>query len=371
MTRTIKVDLGLRSYNVRIAPGMLARLGPTVAHLGEVSSAVVVSDSNVSELYGLTAIDSLKQAGVSARQITFPAGEQHKTLASASNLLDELLWGDPPADRRSVVVALGGGVTGDLAGFVAAVALRGLRWVQCPTSLLADVDASVGGKTAVDHPSGKNLIGVFHQPAGVLIDIDTLKTLPREEFINGLAECVKHAVIRDAELLNFIEDNTEKILALDPGVLTDFIARNVEIKAAVVSADERESGMRVHLNYGHTVAHAIETFVGYDRITHGQAVALGMAAAGRMAARRGLIEDEVAMRVEKILADLRLPVRMTDVGGGIGKLNPRRIREIMQRDKKTRGGRIRMILPVAPGQVSIFDDITPDAIDDAVEYINR
>ncbi len=371
MTRTIKTELGERSYDVRIGPGLLGGLGELVAGMNGVSSAVVVADSNVAEIYAAAAMDSLKQAGVTARAITFPAGEQNKTLATASGLLDELLAGDPPVDRRSVVVALGGGVTGDMAGFVAAVALRGLRWVQCPTSLLADVDASVGGKTAVDHPAGKNLIGAFHQPAGVLIDTDTLATLPRGEFINGLAECVKHAVIRDAALLDFIEDNAGKILALDADVLTDFIARNVEIKAQVVSADERESGVRAELNYGHTIGHAIETYIGYDKITHGQGVALGMAAAGHMAVVRGLIEEDAARRVEQILATLHLPTRVSDLPAGFGKLDAAQIRRIMQRDKKTQQGRIRMILPVVPGRVAIFDDITPDAIDGAVEYISQ
>ena len=364
MQRTIAVDLGPRSYDVRVGAGLLDELGQAVADLPDVTSTVVISDSTVAELYAGRAVRSLTAAGLAASAIEFPAGEANKTLATAGKLFDRLFAIEPPVDRSCVIVALGGGVAGDLVGFVAATALRGMRFVQCPTTLLADVDASVGGKTGVDHPAGKNLIGAFHQPSGVLIDVAALKTLPEAELINGLAECVKHAVIRDAELLGLIEDSAEAILACDGEVMADLVTRNVAIKAAVVAADERESGERAHLNFGHTIAHAIEALVGFGEISHGQAVALGMVAACRLATTRGLIEEEAAQRIEDVLAALKLPVRRDG-------LDAHQIWRIMQHDKKARGGQVRMVLPVVLGQVAVFDDITPRAVTDAVTYLAR
>ena len=362
MEQTVRVELDDRSYDVRVGPGLLDAAGPAVAALENVSSAVVVSDDTVAGLYGKRVVGSLAGEGLDASLVEFSAGEQNKTLRTAGEVLDKLFAVSPAIDRDTVVVALGGGVAGDLAGFVAATALRGLRWVQCPTSILADVDASVGGKTGVDHKAGKNLIGAFHQPRAVLIDVDTLGTLPPEERSNGLAECVKHGVIRDAALLDFIEDNAEALLDCAPAVTTEFIARNVAIKADVVADDERESGRRAHLNFGHTIGHAIEAFVGYDRIRHGQAVALGIVAADFLAVDRGLIELEAAERVEDLLRRLKLPVRRDGLDAGD-------IWRIMQHDKKARGGQVRMVLPVMLGQVAVFDDITADAVTKAVESL--
>jgi len=363
MSITVAVQLGPSSYEVRIGTGLLDELGPAVADLGEVGSVVVIADSNVSQLYGQRALESLRQANLDPVLIEFPAGEEHKNLKTYGRLMDGLFAVEPPIDRNAVIVALGGGVTGDLAGFVAATALRGLRWVQCPTSLLADVDASVGGKTAVDHTAGKNLIGAFHQPRGVLIDTDTLKTLSIEQVRNGLAECVKHGVIRDAGLLDFIEQNAEQIVAVDPQIMTDFIARNVTIKAAVVSADERESGQRAHLNFGHTIGHAIETLVGYDRIGHGEAVSLGMVAACRMAVQRGLLTAGEEERVRALLERLGLAVRRAG-------LKAPEVWQIMQRDKKARGGRVRMVLPTGLGKVEIFDDVSEESVREALKAIS-
>lgn len=362
MAQTVTVNLGPRSYAVRIGGGLLDELGRAVADLGRVSSAVVISDSAVARLYAQRAADSLAASDLACRRIEFPPGEAHKTLATAGAVFDELFAIQPPVDRACVLVALGGGVVGDLAGFVAATALRGLRFVQCPTTLLADVDASVGGKTGVDHPAGKNLIGAFHQPSGVLIDVRTLGTLPREELVGGLAECVKHAIIRDAGLLDFIEDRAADIFACREAVMTELIARNVAIKAAVVSADEREAGERAHLNFGHTIGHAIETHVGFGRIPHGAAVSLGMVAACRLAVRRGLIEPDAAQRVEDILRQLGLPTRRAGLDG-------QAIWQIMLHDKKNLAGQVRMVLPVVLGQVAIFDDITPQAVLEALERL--
>ena len=362
--RKITVDLGPRSYDVCVGAGQLAHLGATVAGLGRVSHAVVISDSTVVDLYGPHAAESLARANLAGAFISFPAGEANKTLAVYGQLLDDLLGLTPAIDRDCVIVALGGGVPGDVAGFVAATALRGLRVVQCATTLLAAVDSSVGGKTGVDHATGKNLIGAFHQPGAVVIDVETFRTLEPGELANGLAECVKHGVIRDEGLLGFIEENAQAIGACDADVMEQLVARNVAIKAAVVAADEREAGQRAHLNFGHTIGHAIEVFAGYDKIAHGQAVALGMVAANSLAVSRGLIDAADAERVESLLVRLGLDVR-------ISPLDADEIWRIMQHDKKARAGQVRMVLPTALGTVDIYDDITPDEVAAATRKLNR
>ncbi|MCP4376929.1 MAG: 3-dehydroquinate synthase [bacterium] len=353
--QTIKVELGDRSYDVRVGAGLLDSIATTVVELGSVRQVVVIADSNIASSYGRRAVDSLDAAGVPTVMFEYPAGEANKTLASFSDLIDSIFAITPAIDRDLLIVACGGGVTGDVAGYVAASTLRGLRWVQCPTSLLADVDASVGGKTGINHASGKNLIGAFHQPSGVLIDVETLKTLPVEELRSGLGECVKHAVIRDATLLEFITSNTEAIFNCQSDVMCDLIARNVAIKAAVVAGDERESGQRAHLNYGHTVGHAIETIVGYGTISHGAAVSLGMVAANEMALSRGLIGQTDASRVRETLVALKLP---TSCSG----LNADQVWKVMQKDKKARDGKVRMVLPTEIGKVDIFDDINSEEV---------
>ncbi len=360
--KTITVELGPRSYDVRIGPGVLSQVGRAVADLGNVSQAIVISDSNVAALFGQELIDSISAAGIPVTLIDFPAGEANKSLATFGQLMDALFAITPAIDRNSVVIALGGGVAGDMAGFVAATALRGLRWLQCPTSLLADVDASVGGKTAVDHAAGKNLIGSFHQPSGVLIDVDTLRTLPEPELRSGLAECVKHGVIRDVSLLDFIDEQAEQILACDTAVMTDFIARNVTIKAGVVTADEQESGVRAHLNFGHTIGHAIESYLGLGKITHGEAISLGMIAANQMSIARGMLGADEAKRVAVLLDKLGLPIALAD-------LDADKIWAIMQHDKKTIGGKVRMVLAQNLGEVAIYDDISQDAVVAAVSSL--
>lgn len=364
MGKTVRVELGPRSYDVRIAAGAIGALGEAAAGMDNVRAAVVIADSTVAGLYGRRAVDSLRSSHLAADIIDFPPGEQNKTLATVGRIFDELFAIKPEVDRDSLIVAVGGGVTGDMAGLVAATALRGLRWLHCATTLLAAVDASVGGKTAVDHPAGKNLIGAFHQPSAVIIDVEALKTLAGDELANGLAECVKHAVIRDASLLDFIEQNAEALLECDAEAMTELIARNVGIKAAVVAEDEREAGQRAHLNFGHTIGHAIEVYVGYERIAHGQAVALGMIAADHMAVGRGLIGPGDAERIRHLLERLSLPTKWEALDG-------EKIRQIMQHDKKARGGKVRMVLPTRLGSVEIFDDIEPDDIRDAVKSVSK
>ena len=309
--------------------------------------------------YGAPAVESLRGAGLAVESFVVPPGEGSKTLHEAGELYDALLrFG---LDRGSVVVALGGGVVTDLAGFVAATYMRGVPWIAVSTSLLGQVDASVGGKTAVDHPECKNLIGAFHQPSAVFADVGMLATLPDEEFRTGLAEVVKHAMIRDADLFDLLERQADMILRCNPAVLERVVARNVRIKAEVVMADERESGLRRILNYGHTIGHALESLAleaaaGAPAMTHGRAVALGMIAEARLAERRGLVAREVVERQTRLLARFGLPVRLAAAPGFDRCLT------LMRHDKKSEGGRHRFVVPEAIGSVREIDDATDEEI---------
>ena len=328
------------------------------------------------------ALASLRAAGLAATPIVVPPGEATKTLDQAGRLFDALL--SAGMDRGGVVAAVGGGVVTDLAGFVAATYMRGVAWVSVSTSLLGQVDASVGGKTGVDHPQCKNLIGAFHQPRAVLCDVSTLATLPEEELRTGLAEVVKHAMIRDADLFARLESDADAVLARDPDVLENVVARNVRIKADVVMADERESALRRILNYGHTIGHALESLAmeaggrlggevlrggsphpprGGEVLTHGRAVALGMMAEARIAERRGLVAPAVVARQQRLLERFGLPVRLAP----LPDLN--RCLALMQHDKKAEAGRLRFVVPEAVGRVRELDDVTPDEIRDAVRSL--
>jgi len=332
--RTVPVELGDRSYQITIGRALLDRVGEMTSAAAGGTSAYIVTDSNVGPLYADNVAAALAAAGYAASVATFPAGEPNKTLATVSDLFDQVFAAPVPPERSSVVVALGGGVAGDMAGFLAATLLRGVPFVQVPTSLLADVDSSVGGKTGVDHAAGKNLIGAFHQPRAVVIDTDVLATLPPVELASGMAECVKHGVIRDAALVEWIETNAPALLAGDADLLGELIARNVAIKAAVVAADEREAGERAHLNFGHTIGHAVEAVAGFevgrdgaDYLRHGHCIALGMVAADRIAVGRSLLAESGAARIESLLAALGLPTRREGLVGGD-------LLAIMRRDKK-------------------------------------
>ena len=363
------VDIKLKSceYQVAIAPGALADLGENLSNLGA-RSAVIISDSTVSALYADQALTSLCDANIKSALISFPAGEQNKNLHTVEAIFDKLFALDIGLDRSTIIVGLGGGVSTDIAGFIAATAMRGLSWVACPTTLLASVDASVGGKTGVDHSAGKNLIGAFHQPARVIIDVNTLKTLPACEMRNGLAECVKHAVIADDSLLDFISQNSASFFTKSPGefksdILAQLIARNVQIKADIVQQDERESGKRAFLNLGHTVGHALELLVGYENLSHGQAVSLGMIAADHIALNRGLISAKLSQKIANLLAKIKLPV-------SLGKSCPdaEKIFQTMQLDKKNQSGKIRMVLP-KNNSVEIFDNIEKSQILSAIQEL--
>jgi 3-dehydroquinate synthase len=307
--RDVPVRLGSRAYSVRVGRGLLGDVGPLVSSviggLDRAGASLVVTNPVVGGLYARTVVDSLKAAGAcEVRTCEIADGERHKTLATVERVYDAALSGG--LDRTSIVVALGGGVVGDVAGFAAATLLRGLRVVMIPTTLLAQVDSSVGGKTGVNRAQGKNLVGVFHQPSLVVADPDTLATLPVREYRAGLAEVVKYGVILDAELFELLESRTERLAARDVDVLTDVVARCAAIKASVVERDETEGGLRRVLNFGHTIGHAIEQATDYDRFLHGEAVAMGMIAAARLSERIGACDAQVERRLARLLAAIGL-----------------------------------------------------------------
>jgi 3-dehydroquinate synthase len=367
----IKIDLGSRSYWVHVRPGLMARTGPFLAEMFNTRRAIIITDSTVGALYTRPLQDSLRTAGLNVHAIAFPAGEEHKNLATYNVVMERLLGLNPPIDRRTMIVSLGGGVVGDLAGFVAATALRGVDFISLPTTLLAAVDASVGGKTGLDAQAGKNLVGAFHQPRLVLIDTTLLTTLPAAQLRNGLAECVKHAVVRDATLLNFIAEKAPAILAAQPGPLAELILRNVAIKAAIVSADEHEKSLRALLNFGHTLGHALETAAGYGGLSHGQAVSMGMVAACHIAAARGLMHATHAAKVRSVLESLKLPVRFADLPALAAKARDfQALLPIMGRDKKAARGTVRWILPKGLGDAALFEDVKLEEVRKAIEYLN-
>ncbi len=326
----VDVALGERSYPVLVGPGLLDRLGHELrARLPKARRAAVVTNPTVAAFYGGRAAASLAAAGVEPLRFEVPDGERYKTLAVAGRLFDRLAAAH--LDRASPVVALGGGVVGDLAGFVAATWLRGVPLVQVPTTLLAQVDSAIGGKTGVNHRRGKNLIGAFHQPVLVLSDVETLASLPEREYRAGLAEVVKYGLIRDAALFAFLEREAERVLAREPAAVTYLVRRGSEIKAEVVAADEREGGLRAVLNFGHTLGHAVEALTGYAQYLHGEAVAIGMTAAVRMSEGLLRTDPDARERVARVLARYGLPTEAP-------RLPRARLAAALAGDKKARSG---------------------------------
>jgi 3-dehydroquinate synthase len=343
---TVKVSLGDRSYDIEIGTG-LDQAGARLQGLGFGQKIALVTNPTIKKLHGQRVVDSLKAAGFLVMSIEIPDGEQYKNLDWANAIYTALLTN--AFDRKSALVALGGGVIGDLTGFVAATFMRGVPFVQVPTTLLAMVDSSVGGKTGVNHPMGKNMIGAFYQPKKVLMDLSVLKTLPKEEFLSGMAEVIKYGVIWDAEFFDYLDKNREKILSLDPHALSHIIKRSCEIKAEVVSKDEREGGLRAILNFGHTVGHAIETAENYT-MRHGEAVAIGMVYASRLAHKTGLCDASVPERVEKLIKSYGLPTNITALSR---KPSVTELMDTMQIDKKAEGGKVKFVLPKTIGEVVI------------------
>ncbi|MFQ5442820.1 MAG: 3-dehydroquinate synthase [Thermodesulfobacteriota bacterium] len=343
---TIKVELGARSYPLQIERGIVDGVGARLKEMGFAGRAAVVTNPLVGGLYNDRVITGLKEAGFDALTITLPDGEEYKNLSEASRIYDALI--EHKMERNSPLVALGGGVIGDITGFAAATFLRGVPYVQVPTTLLAQVDSSVGGKTAVNHARGKNLIGAFYQPAAVFIDPDVLKTLDEREVRSGLGEVVKYGVIRDGEFFSFLEANSESLLQLKDELITA-IKRSCEIKARVVSVDEREeTGLRAVLNFGHTFGHAIETLTGYGTFKHGEAVAMGMVMAARLSARLGLCGPDVEGRLKGLLDSMGLPTAPPSIPASS-------VIESMRHDKKVSGGRLRFVLAEAIGTVLLMD----------------
>ncbi len=339
----LRVNLGSRAYPVEIGAGLLRELGPKLCQQGFSGRVAVVTDMVVGEIYREVVLRSLSEAGLDPWLIEVPAGEEHKNLGSLAFIYDRLVEGG--IDRRSPLVALGGGVMGDMAGFAAATFLRGIPLVQVPTTLLAQVDASIGGKTGIDHPLGKNLIGAFYQPSLVLIDVHTLKTLPQREFRAGLAEVIKYGVILDARLFSLLEESLSRILGLDLELLVSVIASCCRLKARVVEEDETEGGYRAILNFGHTVGHALESATDYRRFLHGEAVAIGMVAEARLSRKRGYCGEEACGRVFRLLERAGLPVEMPR------EVSRDRLARAMGTDKKRASGKVRFVLMEEIGKV--------------------
>ncbi len=350
----VRVPLGQRSYDIRIGPGLLLETPAYLRELGEFTGPFVITDTNAGDLVGHDLISLLKQQGFGHTQLlSFEAGEQSKNMDTVVSLSRSLVG--LGADRNSLIVALGGGVTGDICGFLASIYMRGVDFIQLPTTYLAQVDSSVGGKTGVDLPEGKNLLGTFAQPRLVLADIGVLCTLPGQEIRNGIAEIVKYGMIKDRELFQRLEDDWWNIINLEPGVTAYLVRRSCEIKAEVVSKDEREGGYRRVLNFGHTIGHAVEAASMYT-IAHGEAVAMGMAAVSKISVSRGLLSGAEFDRLLGVLERFELPVTIPE---GIGE---EEVMENLKRDKKVRDGRVHFVLVKGIGDTVIADDVTEEEV---------
>jgi 3-dehydroquinate synthase len=352
-----RVTTATQSYPIYVGWDIFPELGRMLVNAGIGGSVHLVSDDNVYGHYGALVEGIIVDAGHPLQRITVPPGEATKSLETAGMMYD--LLAERRAERGDAVLALGGGMIGDLAGFVAATYLRGLPLVHLPTSLLAMVDASVGGKVAVNLASAKNLVGAFYQPRLVVADVSTLKTLPRRELISGYTEVIKHALILDEELFGSLENEVDSLLALEPDKIEQVVARSVAIKAAVVSEDEREEGKRIILNYGHTIGHAIEAVSRYEGWLHGEAVAVGMMGAARISQRLGLVSEDVVQRQGEMLERFGLPLSCPGLNAGD-------ILEAMTLDKKVRSESIRWVLLDRIGNTVIRDDVPLDMVRDVL-----
>ena len=359
----IPINAGGQLYDVLVGRGLLSNAAVVLRRLLESRPAriAVVADSNVAAIYPGRLEESLREAGFEPISVTVSAGEESKSLATLSRICDALL--QRGIERTTPIIGLGGGMTTDLAGFAAATLLRGLPYIPIPTSLLAMVDASIGGKTAINHYAGKNLIGAFHQPAAVLIDPDVLATLPPRELRNGLAEVIKHYVIRDAEGFARLEANMARVLELELDLVTEIITQNVTIKAKIVEADPFERGERAHLNFGHTFGHGFEHASSYH-LSHGEAVALGMCAAAHAAVELGMLDEESRRRLIALIAAAGLPTSGS-------RLDDDAVLAAMQRDKKTQDCKMRLVLLERIGTVRVRDDVPGAVVRNAITAITR
>ncbi len=331
---TLQLNLGERSYPIHIGSNLIGQADLYKNHIKGKLTAVVTNET-VAPLYAQQVVQALENLGQKVKLIVLPDGEKYKTWEVLQTIFDGLL--ESSADRKATLVALGGGVIGDMTGFAAACYMRGIRFIQVPTTLLSQVDSSVGGKTGINHPLGKNMIGAFYQPQAVIADLNTLKTLPSEELAAGLAEVIKHGAIADYDFLTWIETNQAALNACDPAAMEFAVKRSCEIKSEVVAQDEKEGGIRAILNFGHTFGHAIEAGMGYGEWLHGQAVGCGMVMAADLSVRLGLLKQDEALRLKKIIEALHLPTVPPTLGIS-------RYMELMSVDKKAEGGEVRYIL---------------------------
>jgi 3-dehydroquinate synthase len=362
--RIVQVPLGNRSYAIKVGGGLLSRLGAECAQLKLGQRCAVITDANVGRKFAQAALKSLSASGFETVLITIPAGEKSKRLAVVEKCLDQLA--KHRLERKSFIVALGGGVVGDLAGFVAATYLRGIPFVQVPTTLLAQVDSSVGGKTGVNLQAGKNLVGAFYQPQLVLCDLDALKTLPKREYVSGLAEVIKYGVIYDAVLFAQLERNLPKLLQRDGPTLRSVIARCCEIKADVVGQDETESGLRAILNFGHTIGHAIENSSGYGKFLHGEAIAIGQVAAAKLSQKILGLPSGDAGRIEQLFVHAGLPVKIK-----LTSALRKKLLAAMRLDKKVSGGEVKFVLAKKIGRVEFGCKVAAEAIEQTLDDCSR
>jgi 3-dehydroquinate synthase len=351
--KELTVGLDERSYPIIVRQGLLDEIGNELQRKSFAKRYGIIADDHVAALFGERLVSSLRNNDIEVEMITFPQGEGSKNLATVAELSSNLAC--LGFDRKDGLLALGGGVTGDITGFVAACYMRSIPFAQVPTTLLAQVDSSVGGKTGVDIPEGKNLVGSFYQPKAVFIDSQILRELPESELLNGLAEVIKYGVIYDRDFFNFLEMSRKDILALNLQVLDDLIARCCKIKAAVVEADEKESDLRRILNFGHTIGHAVEAVSEY-RVAHGSAVSMGMAAASELGVLKGILDPREKERIETLLDAFGLPITIPP------EYDRARIQEYLLTDKKTIGGKVFFVLPTMIGKVIITDEVDAELI---------
>ncbi len=357
--KTVEVKLRSGSYQIRVGAGLLSDIGAMLTELGFTSKAVIVNDATVGGLYGQKLAGELKTAGFEVTVLDGPDNEEEKSLDTAGRLYGELT--DVRAERNTPLLALGGGVIGDLTGFTAATYLRGVPLVQLPTTLLAQADSSIGGKTAVNHGRLKNMVGAFYQPRLTVADTSVLKSLSRGQIGDGLAEIVKHGAILDAELFAYLEENLDRVLALDETVMEWLVARSAAIKASVVEQDELDLGIRNILNYGHTTGHAVETVSDFQ-VGHGQAVAFGMLVAGRVSRAMGLLEDNETRRIERL-------IERAGLVGEMPALDTEQLLEAMRHDKKIVDGRVRFVLLRSIGDVFVSDQVDAERVRAALEEL--
>jgi 3-dehydroquinate synthase len=358
--KTIEVALGTRAYPITIGEGAIEKLPETLRTLKASGNVAIVTDTHVGPLYAERVADAVRAGGAEPVVCTMRAGEAHKRLARVEEFTRTFL--EARLDRNSIVIALGGGVVGDVAGFAAASYMRGIRFIQIPTTIVAQVDSSVGGKTGVNHPLGKNIIGAFHQPSAVIADLTFLTSLPARELRAGLAEVIKHGVIADAELFYYMEESVDAILANDLAALAYPIERSCEIKAAIVAEDETEQGRRADLNYGHTFGHGIEAVTHYKTFLHGEAIALGMHAAAHLAKALGLVDLLFVERQRACLESYQLPVHWKG-------LPVDDTLSLMRHDKKVRSGTMKFVVPDAMGHVVHRTDVTEEQARRALEAV--